>query len=120
MEKSYREIIKLYELMGLAHEGFVLRGADRYMSGPEDPVDSYAARDLIDRAMRRPDDDPLYVLTIGCPVNVASALLLEPRIARKIVVVWLGGNPVGWAYREGIQSAAGCPCVAVLFDSACR
>ncbi|MGI5877737.1 MAG: nucleoside hydrolase [Christensenellales bacterium] len=117
MEKSYREIIKLYELMGLAHEGLVLRGADRYMSGPEDPVDSPAARDLIERAMRRPDDDPLYVLAIGCPVNVSSALLLEPRIAQKIVVVWLGGNPVGWPTAKEFNLQQDIHAPRVLFDS---
>ena len=36
---------------------------------------------------------PLYVLAIGCVTNVASALLIEPEIARRIVVVWTSGYP---------------------------
>ena len=42
--------------------------------------------------MAAPDDDPLYVVAIGAITNVAAALLLEPDLVRKIVVVWLGGN----------------------------
>ena len=30
---------------------------------------------------------------IGAITNVASALLLEPELANRIVVVWLGGHP---------------------------
>ena len=41
----------------------------------------------------RPPIDPLYVLAIGCVTNVASALLLEPAIAPRIVVVWTSGYP---------------------------
>ncbi len=52
-------------------------------------------RDLIDRALR-PGDGPLYVLTIGGPVNVSSAIVMEPAIKEKIVVVWLGGTPQYW------------------------
>lgn len=47
--------------------------------------------------MERPEDKPLYVLAIGAITNVASALLIEPRIAEKIVLVWLGGNAHHWS-----------------------
>jgi inosine-uridine nucleoside N-ribohydrolase len=36
------------------------------------------------------------VVAIGAITNVASALLLAPDIAERIVVVWLGGHPHGW------------------------
>jgi len=42
------------------------------------------------------DGDPLYVAAIGAITNVASAILLEPEIIRRIVVVWLGGQPLHW------------------------
>jgi len=65
---------------------------------PVDPhdVQNPAAADLIERARSRPSGRPLYVVAIGAPTNVATALLLAPDIANRIVVVWLGGNPVGW------------------------
>lgn len=73
----------------------VLRGSDRYI-GTEGPISSPAALDLIDRAMAMPDGEVLYVAAIGAPTNVASALLLEPKIAEKIVVVFLGGTGFYW------------------------
>jgi purine nucleosidase len=53
---------------------------------------SAAVDDMIARA-KAPGDGPLYVVAIGAITNVASALLLAPEIADKIVVVWLGGQP---------------------------
>ncbi len=52
---------------------------------------SAAVEDLIARASAdRPD--PLYVVAIAAPTNIASALLAAPEIVERIVVVWLGGN----------------------------
>ena len=35
-------------------------------------------------------------MAIGAITNVASAILMEPRIIEKIVVVWLGGHALNW------------------------
>ncbi len=91
MEKSYDEILRLLDRLGVAHDGFVFRGSTKYLA--DEPEKSPAACDLVKKAMASPDDDPLYVVAIGAITNVASALLIEPRIVEKIVVVWLGGNP---------------------------
>lgn len=93
MEKSYDEILRLLERIHVPSEGFVYRGSTEYLTRAGKPVESEAARDLIERALAAPDNDPLYVVAIGAITNVASALLLAPEIARKIVVVWLGGQP---------------------------
>lgn len=94
MEKSYQEILKLLGLMDL--ERPVFRGSGRYLSDEKTPVDSPAARDLCRRAMTYTPEQPLYVVAIGAITNVASALLLEPEIADRIVIVWLGGNALHW------------------------
>ena len=60
------------------------------------PVESDATADLIERAMASPLDDPLYVVAIGAITNVASALLLEPEIRNRMVLVWLGGHARHW------------------------
>lgn len=96
MEKSYQEILRIYDRFGLPSEGVVYRGSERYLPDAGVPVDSPAARDLVARAMAMPDDEPLYVAAIGAITNVASAILLEPSIIRKIVVVWLGGHSHVW------------------------
>ena len=46
--------------------------------------------------MERSEEQPLYVIAIGAITNVASAILLEPKIIEKIVLVWLGGNAHDW------------------------
>lgn len=97
MEKSYYEILKVLELM--EEEGYkdvTFRGSEAYLSDEMTPVQSSAASDLVKRAMERDDENPLYVVAIGAITNVASAILMEPELIRKIVVVWLGGNALDW------------------------
>jgi inosine-uridine nucleoside N-ribohydrolase len=53
---------------------------------------SEAARNLVERAMASDPSDPLYVVAIGAITNVASAVLMEPAVAERIVIVWLGGQ----------------------------
>ena len=93
MEKSYDEILRLLERLHVPSAGLVFRGSTTYLTGREQPERSPAALDLIEKAMASPDDDPLYVVAIGAITNVASAILIEPEIIKKIVVVWLGGQP---------------------------
>ncbi|WP_274363475.1 nucleoside hydrolase [Paenibacillus thermotolerans] len=95
MEKSYQEILKIRSILG-REDIPAYRGSAAYLPGADRPVESEAARDLVSRAMASDPSDPLYVVAIGAITNVASALLLEPRIAERIVVVWLGGNAMHW------------------------
>lgn len=97
MTKSYEEILTLLRLA--RREDMLDRvypGAECFMEQQGGPVDSPAARDLIRRAMEHTAEKPLYVVAIGAPTNVASALRLAPEIAGRIVVVWLGGNVLDW------------------------
>lgn len=90
MEKSYNEILKLFQLMGKSVPAF--RGSDRYLPDENTFVDSSAARDLVERAKGYSPEAPLYVVAIGAITNIASALIMCPEIAENIVVVWLGGH----------------------------
>ncbi len=92
MERSYREIQKVDALMNAGLADRIFRGAPRYLQRYAEPDRSDAVLHLIERAMA-PSDRPLYVVAIGCVTNIASALLLEPRIAERIVVVWTSGYP---------------------------
>jgi len=115
MEKSYEEILRILRFLGRKPDGFAFRVSDRFFPAAGKPVDSPAARDLIAKAMR-PRQAPLYVLTIGCPANVSSALLMEPRIAEKIVVVWLGGTTHEWPSAREFNLEQDLHASRVLFD----
>ena len=116
MEKSYDEIVRLLGKMNISSEGFVYKGSRAYMPDAVTPVDSPAARDLIERAMKRDDDDPLYVVAIGAITNVASAILMEPKITRKIVVVWLGGNPTSFPWAKEFNLSQDVHAANILLD----
>ncbi len=94
MEKSCEEIHRVLDLLNPSTRPKVCRGSTAFLSGARLPVESEAACDLIERAMAA--EDTLYVLAIGACTNVASALLMEPRIAGKIQVAWLGGHAPFW------------------------
>jgi inosine-uridine nucleoside N-ribohydrolase len=116
MLKSYEELHRLLDRLPQHRSTPVLYGSRSWLRAPDSPVESPAAIDLIQRA--RESDGPLYMVTIGAPTNVASALLMEPAIAERIVVVWLGGNP--WYWHRAVEFNAEQDMYAshVLFDSA--
>ncbi len=95
MERSYEEILRLLARLGREPDGFVFKGSTSYLPAADVGVASAAAEHLIETALTD-RDGPLYVLAVGAITNVASAILLEPRIADRIVVVWLGGQPLYW------------------------
>ena len=96
MEKSYDEILRLLERLKISPENFVFKGSTEYIKNPETPCKNDAVNDLIEKAMKSSDDDPLYVVAIGAITNVASAILIEPEIINKIIIVWLGGHAFHW------------------------
>ncbi len=94
MERSHAEILQVFGMLGIDPAGKVFRGSAAYLPAADAPVDSEAARHLIALARATADDaPPLYVVAIGCVTNIASALLMAPDIARKIIVVWTAGYP---------------------------
>lgn len=97
MEKSYDEILNVLNLMKRSDmHSKVLKGSEFYLSDSDTPVISDAANDIVRKAIQMPVGDRLYVVGIGAITNIASAILIEPKIISKIVVVWLGGNSLGW------------------------
>ncbi|MBN2883162.1 MAG: nucleoside hydrolase, partial [Clostridia bacterium] len=96
MERSFQEILRLMKLMGRETEGIVFRGADRFMESKETPVESDAVDNLIRIALDSSADDPLYIVAIGAPTNVSSAIVKKTEILDRIIVVWLGGTTLDW------------------------
>lgn len=93
---SYDEVKKVLELMGLGDKYEVLRGAEKGMDREDRPEDSEGAQFIIRQALKD-DPRPLYIACQGAVTDVASALLLKPEIAEKVVVIWVGGG----TYPEG-------------------
>lgn len=115
MQASYDELLKLFELLGEDSEGRVFKGSNGYLTDNGGPVESDAARDLIERAMS--SDEPLYVAAFGAPTNVASVLLLEPELVKKIVVIWLGCQPLEFGHGVEFNAMQDVEASRVLLDS---
>jgi len=94
MELSYEEILRLFKKLDAPLEKLAFRGSDSFLKNPKKPITSDAVEHLIKLAMN--SDDLLYVVALGAVTNIASAILLEPKIIEKIVVVWLGGHAFHW------------------------
>lgn len=94
MARSHQEILRVFEHLRLDPAGRVWRGSAGYLADAHTPQPSEAVEHLIASALATPaEGEPLYVLAIGCPTNVASALIAAPEIAQRIVVVWTSGYP---------------------------
>mgnify|MGYP000874499279 CR=1 FL=1 len=110
MGESYREIKKILKLMYLEEKYTVYKGATRPFDFPEnfevedfksevstiEPILSEGAKFIVEEALRE-DEKPLYVACLGGVTDIASAYLMEPKIAEKLTVIWIGGG----AYPEG-------------------
>lgn len=114
MLKSLEEILRVFERAGLDPGGRVRPGARSFLPGPSTPVESEASADLIALAKGA---EPLYVVAIGAPTNVASALLMDPSLVSKIVVVWLGGHSRGWPDTREFNFMQDPHATRVLLDS---
>jgi inosine-uridine nucleoside N-ribohydrolase len=116
MQKSYEEILRILGRMKVDSAKFAYTGSKQFMQRAGAPVESAAATDLIAKAMKQ-RDGLLYVLTIGAPTNVSSAILMEPKIKDRIVVVWLGGQPFDWRTAREFNLQQDIHSSRVLYDS---
>ena len=94
MTQSYDEILNVYRHLGLGSLPPVFKGSKQILTSYDQPEKSDATEHLIETAFAR--DEPLYILAIAGITNVANALLLEPRLVERIVLVWLGGHAHRW------------------------
>lgn len=99
LQDSHDEVLLLLRLMGLEGKVRVADGAPGALPDEKTPVPSAGAQLIIQEALRD-DPRPLHVAFYSPLTDMASALLLEPRIAeRHLRVVWIGGGP----YPQGGQ-----------------
>ena len=83
--------MKIIKILKLENSILVYTDKSESMVDVKTPIDSDAVQVIIKEAMRTDTDLPLYVVCGGGLTNIASAYLLEPKIADKITLVWIGG-----------------------------
>lgn len=81
----------VFARMGLESTELLIKGAAAPMPSMTEPQDSDAARAIIAEAMREDTDKPLFYVAGGGLTDLASAYLLEPAIASRMILVWIGG-----------------------------
>lgn len=82
----------IFARMGLLSTEVIVTGAQEALVDAQTPQDSPAARAIIAEALKD-DDRPIMYTAGGGLTDLASALLIEPSIASKITLVWIGGHP---------------------------
>jgi len=114
MEMSYDEILRLLERLDMPLENLAYRGSSGFLMDYDRPYTSDAVNDLIERSMN--SDGPLYVVAIGALTNIASAILIEPKIIEKIILVWLGGNALHWPHTTEFNLCGDVLASRLVFD----
>lgn len=83
---------KIIELCGLEGKVNLFKGAVPSMADRKSPIDSDGVQAIIREAMREDTNQPLFVVCGASLTEIASAWLIEPRIAEKLTLVWIGGH----------------------------
>jgi len=85
------QVNELLSIMQLTGKIPVYEGGASGLTDIKIPIESEGAKAIVQEAMREDTKLPLYVVCGAGLTNIASAYLLEPRIASRIILVWIGG-----------------------------
>lgn len=94
-ETAERSVDLAKELMALMDRRGacpVHAGSNRRLADRAAPLRSAGAEAIVAEAMRSDSALPLYVAVGGGLTEVASAVLIEPRIVNRMTLVWIGGD----------------------------
>lgn len=118
MERSYDEIFKVYKLLKETRFNEVtFKGSTEFLMNKENYQDSDAVNDLIERSKRYSKENPLYVIGIAAATNIASAIIKDPTIVDRIVILWLGGLSYDWHDNRSFNSGQDVIAAQVLLDA---
>lgn len=118
------KVLELLKIMKLEHNYNVYQGSNEALKDLNTPQQSEAAAFIVKEAIREDTKLPLYVVCGAGLTDLASAYLLEPKIADRLTLIWIGGPeysdiaspPPGYTsleYNLGIDVKAG----QVLFNT---
>jgi len=113
-----QKIDEVLSIMNLGTKYSVYQGSNSPLENDSTPQTSDAANAIVREAMRDDTKLPLYVVCGAGLTDLASAYLLEPKIASHLTLIWIGGPeytdlappPPGYTsleYNLGIDIKAG-------------
>lgn len=91
-ERSTSLLNEIVQLMDRQGQIKVHQGAANRIPQPDTPVRSSGTQAIIDEALRNDTKLPLFIAAGGGLTEVASAVMIEPRIADRFTLVWIGGD----------------------------
>lgn len=112
-EKSYNEILKICNWLNFDTTNKVFRGSNDYIVNNYNE-ESDAVNKIIEVSLK---NDKTYIMAIGAITNIALAIKKEPKIIKKIEVIWLGGhsllqdNNLEFNFKQDIDA------VRIVFES---
>ncbi len=92
VEEALEQANAMVEMCGLAGKVPVHAGAPAALPASREPARTPGVQAIIDEAMREDTTLPLYVAVGGGLTEVASAVMIEPRIATRMKLIWIGGD----------------------------
>jgi hypothetical protein len=87
---AYRRALEILRLMGLEGRVRAFQGSNTALADAGTPQPSAGADAIVAEAMRT-DVKPLFATFGAGLTELASAYLMEPRIADRLTAVWIGG-----------------------------
>lgn len=124
IEKSYRNIMELLDLVGMKHKFPVKKGSDPLVYFDRIP-ESEGVDFIIEKAKTATPENPIWVIALGPATNAAAAILKDPSIADRLVILWHGRTK--WptqcwnfnAYNDtkAVQVLFDLPVRLILFDT---
>ncbi len=99
MIKSYYETLRSLEICGRSDMNkIVFRGSKYFLPNDYSPLRSEASEHLAALANDYDKDYPLYIIALGPLTNIASALMLNPDMKNRCVLIWQGGDSYDCAH----------------------
>lgn len=98
IERSVREIHTILEKAGLPGKYPVFKGGHP-MRYEFEPSNAEGIDFILEKARESTADNPLWIVGLGCPTDLASAYLKEPSIKDKVVMFWHARTENTWPYR---------------------
>ena len=93
---SVAEVHKVLKLMDMDDAYPVVSGAEYPLQDETTPRQSEGVKMIIEEAMKD-DPHPLFIACQGAITDLASAILMEPKICERMTAIWIGGG----MYPEG-------------------